>query len=120
MAGDVLFIGWGPVVRGREERALQVFQESLEYYGRLQQEGRIDGFEPVIIAPHGGDLGGFVLLRGDNSKLSEIRFSEEFERMTTRAMGIVDNVGVIPAYTGEALGRIMGLYQESARELASV
>lgn len=40
MAGEALFIGWGAVVRGREKQALQVFQESMGYYGRLQQEGR--------------------------------------------------------------------------------
>ena len=42
MAGDALFLGWGPVVRGRELKALEVFQETLTYYGSLQQEGRID------------------------------------------------------------------------------
>ncbi|MCL2769219.1 MAG: hypothetical protein FWD42_03820 [Solirubrobacterales bacterium] len=119
MAGEVLFVGWGPVVRGREERALQVFQETMEYYGRLQQEGQIDSFEPVVIGPHGGDLAGFVMIRGERAKLAQLRFSEEFERMTVRAAGIVDNLGVGPAYTGEALTRQMGLFEESARELAT-
>ena len=41
MADRVLFITWGEVVRGREERALEVFSESLGFYGRLQQDGRI-------------------------------------------------------------------------------
>ena len=45
MAGEAIFIGWGQVVRGREKQALGVFQESMEYYGRLQQDGRIDGFD---------------------------------------------------------------------------
>jgi hypothetical protein len=58
MAGDALFLGWGPVVRGRELKALEVFQETLTYYGTLQQDGRIDSFEPVLLAPHGGELGG--------------------------------------------------------------
>ncbi len=45
MAGEALFIGWGQVVRGREKQALQVFQESMEYYGKLQQDGQIDSFD---------------------------------------------------------------------------
>jgi hypothetical protein len=118
MAGEALFLGWGPVVRGREQKALQVFQETIEYYGRLQQEGRIDSFEPVLIAPHGGDLAGFVLLRGDRAKLDEVRSSEEFERAVTRAATIVDNVGVINAFTGEALGQAMGRFQVVSEELA--
>ncbi len=118
MAGEALFLGWGPVVRGREQKALQVFQETIEYYGRLQQEGRIDSFEPVLIAPHGGDLAGFVLLRGERAKLDQVRSSEEFERAVTRAATIVDNVGVINAFTGDALGQVMGRFQAVSEELA--
>lgn len=118
MAGEALFLGWGPVVRGREQTALRVFQETIEYYGRLQQEGRIESFEPVLIAPHGGDLGGFVLLRGERAKLDEIRSSEEFERAVTRAATVVDNVGVINAFTGESLGKTMERFQAASAELA--
>ena len=32
MADAALFIGWGQVVRGREKRAVQVFNESVEYW----------------------------------------------------------------------------------------
>jgi hypothetical protein len=117
MAGDALFIGWGQVVRGRELKALEVFEESLAYYGRLQQEGRIDGFEPVLIEPHGGGLAGFVLLRGSRSSLDEARSSEEFRRLTVRAASIVDEVGVIDAYTGEALGDQMTLFRAASEEL---
>ena len=75
MAGEALFIGWGQIVRGREKQALQVFQESMEYYGKLQQEGRIEGFD-VLLLSHGGDLDGFVVLRGDRTGLAQIRFSD--------------------------------------------
>lgn len=118
MAGEALFLGWGPVVRGREQTALQVFQETLTYYGKLQQEGQIESFEPVLVAPHGGDLAGFILLRGDRARLDELRSSEEFERMVVRAASVVDNVGVVNAYTGEALGEAMGRFQAASQELA--
>jgi hypothetical protein len=118
MAGEALFLGWGPVVRGREQTSLKVFQETIEYYGRLQQEGKIDSFEPVFIAPHGGDLGGFVLLRGERAKLNEIRTSDEFERSVVRAASVVDNVGVINAFTGESIGEALGRFQAASEELA--
>jgi hypothetical protein len=117
MAGDALFLGWGPVVRGRELKALEVFQETLTYYGTLQQEGRIDSFEPVLIAPHGGDLAGFILLRGSRDSLDEVRSSDEFRRLVARAGSIVDGIGVIDAYTGEALGQQMALFQSVSEEL---
>jgi hypothetical protein len=119
MAGEALFIGWGAVVRGREKQALAVFQESMEYYGKLQQDGRIEGFDVVLLAPHGGDLNGFVIVRGERQKLAEIRFSDEFERLVARASAIVDAPGVVPAYTGEALGKQIALYQEVADEFGS-
>ena len=40
MAGEALFLGWGPVVRGREQKAFQVFQETIEYYGRRSRKAR--------------------------------------------------------------------------------
>ena len=117
MAGDALFLGWGPVVRGRELKALEVFQETLTYYGSLQQDGKIDSFEPVLLAPHGGDLAGFILLRGARTSLDEVRSSEEFQRLVTRAASIVDDVGVIDAYTGEALGQQMARFRAVSDEL---
>jgi hypothetical protein len=118
MAGDELFIGWGPVVRGREQTALKVFQETIEFHGKLQQDGMIDGFDAHLIAPHGGDLAGFIMLRGERSKLDDVRNSEDFELLIARAGSVVDQVGVLNAYSGEALGQAMGRFQAASAELA--
>jgi len=112
-----LFLGWGPVVRGRELKALEVFQETLTYYGSLQEDGKIDSFEPVLLAPHGGDLAGFILLRGERTSLNAVRSSEEFQRLVTRAAAIVDDLGVIDGYTGEALGQQMARFASVSDEL---
>jgi hypothetical protein len=117
MADDALFIGWGEVVRGRERKAVEVFNESLQYYGQLQQDGKVESVEPWFLAPHGGDLAGFILLRGQREQLDEIERSPEFERLQTRASLIVDRTGVINAYTGEALGRLLGQFQEASGDL---
>lgn len=119
MAGDALVIGWGPVVRGRELKAFEVFEESIAYYGELQQSGRIDSFEPVLLAPHGGGLAGLILIRGSRASLDEIRSSEEFRLLTARAGAIVDEIGVIDAYTGEALGQQMATFRSVAEEMAN-
>ena len=119
MADEALFLGWGEVVRGREQKAVEVFNESIQYYGQLQQDGKIDSFEPYFLGPHGGDLGGFVILRGERAKLDEIQRSEEFERLQTRVSMIVDGSGTVRAFTGEALARGMGHFQEAAQDLGS-
>jgi hypothetical protein len=117
MADEALFIGWGEVVRGRERKAVEVFNESIQYYARLQQEGKIESVEPWFLAPHGGDLAGFLLLRGEREQLDEIQRSAEFERLQTRASLIVDRTGAINAYTGEALGRLMAQFEDATTDL---
>jgi len=119
MADDALFLGWGEVVRGRETKAVEVFNEAMQYYGQLQQDGKIEGFEAYFLGPHGGDLGGFVLLHGDRATLDEIERSEEFERLQTRTAMIVERSGTVPAFTGNALARAMGHFEEAAGDLGS-
>jgi hypothetical protein len=80
----------GDVVRGRERKAVEVFNEALQYYGGLQEDGKVEGVEAWFLAPHGGDLAGFILLRGEREQLDEIQCSAEFERLQTRASLIVD------------------------------
>lgn len=117
MADEGIFIGFGETVRGRETKAVEVFNESIAYYGKLQQDGRIESFEAWFLGPHGGDLGGFILLRGERAQLDEVQRDPEFERLQTRAAMIVDRTGTIHAYTGEALGRLMGQFQDAAGDL---
>ena len=78
MADHVIFLGWNRPTVSREQQAMQVFQKSLEYWGKLQTDGRIESFEPVILSSHGGDLNGFIILRGDAEKLAEIRRDETY------------------------------------------
>lgn len=117
MANAALFIGYGPVVPGREKQSLQVFGEAIEYYGRLQQQGQIESFEPVFLEPHGGDLDGFILLRGDHDKLNSVRFSEAFLRLTSRASLVVQNLGIVSAFLGEEQNRLFQDFLRQASEL---
>lgn len=117
MAGEALFLGWGSVVRGREQRALEVFRESVAYYGKLQEDGQIERFDAYLLEPHGGDLDGFFLLHGEQSALDAIRSSDGFQRLLARASSVIDNLGLVSAYGGEALGQQMALFGEIAQEL---
>jgi hypothetical protein len=112
-----LFIGFGPPIRGRERQALAVFNEAMQYWTRLQQQGEIESFESVFLEPHGGDLSGFTLVRGDRDKLASIRTSDEFARLTIRAGLITEGFGVVGATLGERIGTLMGVYNEQMDEL---
>ena len=115
---NALFIGWGHAVRGREQQSLQVFNEALQYFGGLQQRGEIEAFEPVALEPHGGDLYGFLLLRGDPDKLNRVRASEEFRRIVSRGALVVEDMGVATAFVGDDLTRQFEIFQQQAGELA--
>ena len=117
MADAALFIGWGQVVRGREKRAVQVFNESVEYWGGLQGDGKIENFEVVLLAPHGGDLQGFALLRGSEEQIGALRADEEFARRVTRADLIIDSQGVVDAAIGDGIARGMSQYQSEVDDL---
>jgi hypothetical protein len=117
MADAGLFIGWGAPVRGREAKGLEVFNEALAYYGRLQQEGAIESFEPVLLEPHGGDLEGFVLLRGAEERLAQLRVDDEFVRLSTRAGLIIEGLGVVGAALGDGLQDAIATYQQAISEL---
>lgn len=117
MADSGLFIGFGAPVRGRERQAIKVFNEVFEYYSRLQQEGEIESFEPVLLEAHGGELDGFFLLRGDQDKLARIRSSEEFERLIVRGQLIVDSLGVVGAALGGRLMSQLSVFDQQVEEL---
>ncbi len=115
---NALFIGWGPSVHGREQQALQVFNEALAYFGDLQQQGQIEAFEPVALEPHGGELYGYLLVRGDPDSLSRVRASEEFRRIIQRGGLVVEKIGVVTAFVGDDLNRQFEIFQQQASELA--
>jgi hypothetical protein len=117
MAGHGLFIGFGYPVRGREQKASDVFNEAIELWTRYQQEGKLDGWDAYFLDPHGGDLGGFFLLRGDG--VFEIQRDEAFGRLITRAQLIAENFGVVGVQFGDRIAAQMQLFLESAAELGS-
>jgi hypothetical protein len=112
MADRLLFIGWETVVRGREERALEVFNESVGYYGRLQQEGRIEKFDVSFLRPNGG-LQGYFELHGSAEQLNAVQEDADFMRITTDASLIVENLRVLAGLTGQGIADQMARFQEA-------
>lgn len=117
MADFGLFLSFGPAVRGRERQAVKVFNETTEYLSRLQQQGELESFEPVLLGPHGGDISGFILLRGDRDKLARIRHSDEFAQLTVRAGLVSENWRTVGAALGGRIASQMSLYAEHVEQL---
>lgn len=117
MADRMLFIGWGATVRGREERALEVFDAAVGFYGRCQQEGRIESFDVILLEPHGGGLAGYMELHGSADQLNDLRQDEQFRRLMIDASLIVDELGIVDGFANEGIARELTLYREAIAQV---
>jgi hypothetical protein len=117
MADSAIFMGWGEPIRGREKVSATVFSEAVDLWSRLQAEGAIESWEAYFLEPHGGDLSGFFLLKGERGKLAEVRTREEMDRIVMRGSMVVSNFGVVGASTGARIEQDMGRYLEAAGDL---
>lgn len=114
MATNVVFLGWDHPTAGREAKAVELFQENHQYLTSLQQAGTIQSFESVLLNPHGGDLNGFTLIRGESGKLDDLLSSEQWEMFMIRAGLLVDGFGLIRGVSGDLLMKQMGIYSQAS------
>jgi hypothetical protein len=116
MADRVMFVGWGTTVRGREERALETFNEAVGLYGRMQQDGRIEALDVVLLGAN-SVLNGFMLLNGTAAQIAALSEDEEFRRVTLDASMIVDDLNVMPGFVNEGVGPQMAMFAEAAAKV---
>ena len=112
MADRLLFIGWSSPVRGREERSLEVFNEAMGICGRMEQEGRIEKFDVVLLGPN-GDLGGYIQIHGSAEQIAAVHEDDEFRRNTIDASLVVDGLRHVDGIANDEVARQMALYQEA-------
>jgi hypothetical protein len=89
-----------------------VFNEALGILDRMQQDGRIERFDVVLLGPN-SDLNGYIEAHGSAEQISALREDQEFQRNTADAALIVDGLRHIDGYTDEGVARQMALYQEA-------
>ena len=117
MADYGLFIGWGSIVRGRELKGLEVFNEAIQFWAGHLKNGTIESFEPVLLTAHGGDLAGFLLIKGDAAKLDQIKRSDEYQVINTRALQVVENLGFVDCLLGAELQRQLAEFQTRTADI---
>lgn len=110
MSSNVVLFAWNRAIPGRERLSAEHFGEFLQYLGELQKKGTIQAFDPVFLDPHGGDLNGFFLLRGDSTKLDGLLASDEWVQHTIRALLHLEGSGVVRGVTGDLLMQRMNVW----------
>jgi hypothetical protein len=116
MADRILMVSWGSTVRGREERALEVFNETVGMYGRMQQDGRIESFDVVLLTPN-GDIDGYMEVHGSAQQLSALREDPEFQRSLVDAGLIIDRLSVVEGWTNGGIAAQMAMFQEAVAKV---
>jgi hypothetical protein len=112
MAEAALCTVFGEPVPGREKQALDVYSDTMQYWGRLQQEGKIERFDVTVLTPTGGDVTGFIVVRGTAEQIDSVRRTKEYQQLLNRVQLAVSHLRVNDAFVDEGLAQIMGQYQE--------
>ena len=118
MADRVLFISWGAPIAGREERSIEVFNDALGYYGRLQQEARIERFEVVLFGGHAA-INGYMELHGSHAQLDAVEEDQEFRDIIAAAALVVADLDTVEGATNSELATMIERYQAQVARVAA-
>lgn len=101
---------------GREQFARKHYAEWTEILERLKADGEIEGYETVLLAPHGGELDGFTMVFAQPEKLVTLQMREDLHRLQTRAALDHAKFSVIWATVGVGVEREFSLVEEAISE----
>ncbi|MDZ4233691.1 MAG: hypothetical protein U1C73_07995 [Dietzia sp.] len=117
MAEAGLWVAWGVPTRGRERKALALLIETQDFLSGLQEEGRIERFDRVVLKPQNIELGGFFLIQGSDEQIDGLRRDHDFELWLQRVQLVADQVGIVDAWLGDGIAEAVGLYEKALETL---
>jgi len=107
MATACLFIGWDRPNAGMYKEGMSALNESRAIIKNWQKAGWFESYELIGLTAHGGDLNGFILLKGERAKLDELRRTDEFEGFVMRLGTLLTKLGVVPGLTEDGIDAVM-------------
>lgn len=113
MSSNVVFFAWNRSIPGRERLSVEHFSLFVQYLMRQQQQGSIQSFDTVFLDPHGGDMNGFFLIRGEPAKLDILVSSPDWVTHMTRATLHLEGSGAVRGLTGELVTARMDLWSKT-------
>ena len=118
MAERVLFLSWGAPIAGREERSIDVFNDALGYYGRLQQEARIERFDVALLGAN-ARTSGYMVLHGSHAQLDAVAEDPEFRDILAAAALVVADLDLCEGVTDAGIATEMERYQAQVSRVAA-
>ena len=89
MEEKTLFVSWGQVARGRESKAIEIFNKAHDFLKKKKSEGKITNFG-IYFNALSADMAGFLLLGAKPDLL--MNDLEELERLYMQAAAVVDDI----------------------------
>ena len=117
MEKGALFVGWGSIIVGREKTAPRVLNDAMQYLQGLQKEGKLDSIDVILLEPHGGELEGFVLIKGNKDFLAKLRVEKEFTEIIVSVQLVHTKVGVVWAYSGAEMQTLFQIWDRQEEKL---
>ena len=112
MKAAIMFT-WNRSTPGREAQALEVFADSLTFFGKLAADGKC-GEPMVYLAPSGP---GTMIIHGHRESLFEILGSDEFAELYTKVTFSVPDIKYEIVAAGEGVQEQMQMWGAVGLEL---
>jgi hypothetical protein len=111
---NTIIISWNQVIPGREAQAGELFASRFAFLEKLRKSGRLESWEPLIMSPHGGAPLGMFILRGTHENLTWLWDDGEFQEHNMRAMHLLTEFSVLPAFGGKAASDVLSIWAKAS------
>ncbi len=86
-------VKYGRLVPGREEKAFELFSETVTFWREPLRMGAITYFEPFLYASGDSETDlGFFLVKGPEQEIRKILDTEEYRMLLTRGSYVVEHL----------------------------
>lgn len=113
-----LMIRWGPVQAGREDQALALFNDTVNYFASLMESGKISGFEPYMFTVTDfEEEAGFFIVKGSFADIFALMDSDEYKSMVTKANLLLHHVKISMVNFGDGVAAQLDQFNKARAEL---
>jgi len=101
-----VIVRWGKLVPGREEKAIALFTETVDYFSKLLMDEKLTSFEPFFFMT--GDIEnelGFFIFKGPDEFIYTLLADEYFLTLQEKALYSVEHFQVDLLTVGEGISK---------------
>jgi len=117
MADYGIAITWGDPKPGREQKALELFGDSVTINDKAVSNGKIASWDVVVFELSATPPAGVIRMYGTQDQIEEFIGSEDFQGPVGRASVLLNNVGIRRFQTGAALAEGLTRYTKLIESL---